>query len=192
MPRPEYPRDKTIWRIVTPQIVILLISTVWIYLFPKDNVSEHFIFSPQIILGGFITGLCLALAGYLFYVFAKKTKKFYEAVELFERILSPTFKNLKLIDLVLLSFIAGFNEEVFFRGLIFSRVGLVLSSLIFGILHFPGKRYWIYGVWATASGALFAYLFQITGSLWLPITAHTTNNLIGMILLNRMAKGEKI
>ena len=192
MPRPELPREKTIWMVVTPQIGILLISIFWIYFFPKDNVSKYFNFSFRIIGEGFLTGAGLALAGYGFYFFAKKTKKFYEAVELFEQVLSPTFKNLKLIDLVLLSFISGFNEEVFFRGLLFPRIGLVLSSISFGLLHFPGKKYWIYAIWATASAALFAYLFFLSNSLWLPVTAHATNNLIGMILLTRMAKGKRI
>ena len=192
MSRPNFTREKTIWMIVTPQIGILLISIFWIYFFPTDNVSKYLNFNFQIILEGFLTGLGLAMAGYGFYFFAKKTKKFYEAVELFEQVLSPTFKNLQFIDLFLLSFISGFNEEVFFRWLLFPRIGIVLSSLAFGLLHFPGKKYWVYAVWATLSAALFAYLFFLSNSLWLPITAHITNNLIGMVLLTRMAKGKKI
>ena len=192
MTRAEYTREKTIWMIVTPQIAILLISILWIFFFPKDNVSKYLTCNFQVVLEGFLTGLGLALAGYGFYFFAKKTKKFYETIELFEKVLSPTFKNLKLIDLFLLSFISGFNEEVFFRGLLFPRIGLVLSSVAFGLLHFPGKKYWIYAIWATGSAALFAYLFFLTNSLWLPITAHITNNFIGMVLLTRMAKGKKI
>ncbi len=192
MHRPELTRKKTLWMVITPQIALLLISTLWIFFFPKDNVSKYFNFSFLILLEGLLTGLGFALAGYGFYYFAKKTKKFYEAVELFEQVLSPTFKNLKLIDLVLLSFISGFNEEVFFRGLIFPKVGIILSSLAFGALHFPGKRYWIYAVWATGSAAVFAYLFFLSNSLWLPITAHFVNNLIGMILLTRLANKKPI
>ena len=192
MSRPEFTREKTVWMIVTPQIAMLLISILWIFFFPKDNVSKYFNFSFQVMFEGFLVGVGLALAGYGFYFFAKKTKKFYEAVELFEQVLSPTFKNLKLIDLLLLSFISGFNEEIFFRGLLFPRIGLILSSVAFGLLHFPGKKYWIYAVWATCSAALFAYLFFLTNSLWLPVIAHGTNNLIGMILLMRMANKKRI
>lgn len=192
MSRPEVTREKTIWMILTPQIAMLLISILWIYFFPKDNVYRYFNFSLWILFEGLLTGFGLALAGYGFYFFAKKTKKFYEAVELFEQVLSPAFKNLKLIDLFLLSFISGFNEEVFFRGLLFPRVGIILSSLAFGLLHFPGKKYWIYAVWATCSAALFAYLFFLSNSLWLPITAHFTNNFIGMVLLTRMANKKNI
>ena len=72
MTRTDYPREKVVWGIVIPQIVILLISIFWIYFFPKDNVSKYFNFSPQILVEGFLTGLGLALAGYGFYFFAKK------------------------------------------------------------------------------------------------------------------------
>jgi len=189
---PDFARKKTILMILLPQGVILLVSTLWILLFPKDHVSKFFHLSFSILFEGLLTGAGLALAGYGFYFFAKKTKKFYEAVELFEQVLSPTFKNLKLVDLLLLSVMSGFNEEVFFRGLLFPKVGIIISSIAFGTLHFPGKKYWIYAVWATCSAALFAYLFHLTNSLWLPIIAHVTNNLIGMVLLTRMAKGGKI
>ena len=188
MSRPEITREKTIWMVITPQIAMLLVSILWIFFFPKDNVLKFFNFSFRVLFEGLLTGFGLALAGYGFYFFAKKTKKFYEAVELFEQVLSPTFKNLKLIDLLLLSLIAGFNEEVFFRGLLFPRIGLILSSIAFGLLHFPGKKYWIYAVWATGSAALFAYLFFLSNSLWLPIIAHFTNNFIGMILLKGLTK----
>ena len=201
MSNPAFTRISTIRRILIPQIVMMLLSILWIYFFSKDLFSRVFNFSLQIICEGLLVGCGLALAGYGFYVFAKKTKKFYEAVELFEQVLSPVFKNLQLIDLFLLSLVAGLSEEIFFRGLLFSKVaialsnvsvGIILSSLIFGAMHFPGKKYWIYAVWATASGALFAYLFYLTNSLWLPVTAHATNNLIGMILLNRMANKKPI
>ena len=188
----EPTRGKTIQMVLIPQVVMMLVSMLWIYFFPKDAVSKFFNFSFQVMFEGLLTGVGLAVAGYGFYFFAKKTKKFYEAVELFEQILSPAFKNLKLIDLFILSAVSGFNEEVFFRGLLFPKIGIILSSLAFGVMHFPGKRYWIYAVWATASAALFAYLFFLSNSLWLPIIAHITNNFIGMVLLTRMANKKRI
>ena len=192
MSNPEFERKKTIQMILFPQIIMMLVSMLWIFFFPKDSVAKFFNLSFQVVFEGLLTGAGLALAGYGFYFFAKKTKKFYEAVELFEQVLSPAFKNLKLIDLFLLSFISGLNEEVFFRGLLFPKVGIILSSLAFGVLHFPGKKYWIYAVWATCSAALFAYLFSISNSLWLPVIAHAANNFIGMILLMRMANNKQI
>lgn len=182
------PRDKMISLVLFPQLILLIISILWIYLIPKDNIIQYLKFSSVAILEGFLTGFALAIAGFSFYKFAKKNKNLQHTVELFDELLAPAFKNFKVIDMILLSMTSGFIEEVFFRGLLFPKFGIIISSIAFGLLHLPGVKYWIYAVWATLSGALFCYLFHLTNSLWLPITAHTVNNLIGMILLKKIQK----
>ena len=182
----ENNRSRILWSVITPQIIMLTISTLWILIFPADNVIKYFKFSWLFVLEGCGIGFLLSFSGYLFYMVCKKTGKFAETVELFEKVLSPSFKILKVIDFVVLSFIAGFSEEVLFRGLLCSKVGLIFSSVAFGLMHFPGKKYWIYTVWATLSGALFAWLLLTTGSIVIPITAHTVNNILGMLLLKSL------
>ena len=188
LPEIGYSRDKIIWMIIVPQIILLLISMVWISIFPKDNVLEYLKFNPKALFEGIIIGFILAMAGYGFYKFAQKTKKMYETVELFEQILSPTFKILNVFDIFLLSITAALCEEIFFRGLLFLKIGIIFSSIAFGLLHLPSTKYWVYAVWAMLSGALFSWLFMLTGSLWLPISAHATNNIVGMFLLKHVNK----
>ena len=182
----NYSREKVLWMAVLPQAVLLAISILWIFLIPKYNVSPYLKFSWQPILGGLLVGFGLAMSGYGFYNFTKKTKKFYETVELFEQVLAPAFRNLKLPDVILLSIVSGFCEEIFFRGLMQPAFGIILASIAFGLLHLPGFKFWIYALWAALSGALFGFLFIMTSSLWFPIIAHATNNIIGMILLTKM------
>lgn len=182
----NYSREKVIWMAIIPQMILLAISIVWIYFVPKDNVSIYLKFKYQPFLEGVLTGIGLAITGYGFYNFAKKTKNLQATVELFENVLYPAFKNLKAMDIFLLSLISGFCEEIFFRGLIQMRCGIILASIAFGMLHLPGYKYWIYALWAILSGALFGWLFILSGSLWLPITAHAVNNIIGMFLLTRL------
>lgn len=186
-----YSREKVLWMAVIPQAVLLAISILWIFLMPKYNVSVYLKINWQPIVGGLITGVGLAMSGYGFYNFTKKTKKFYETVELFEQVLAPAFKNLKLPDIIVLSIVSGFCEEIFFRGLMQPVFGIVLASIAFGLLHLPGFKYWIYALWASLSGALFGFLFIMTSSLWFPITAHAVNNTIGMVLLTRLEKNKK-
>ena len=171
-----------------PQLFLVLISIVWIFLSPDNTVIGFYEFKLWFVLAGITIGLVLAFLGYAFYKYAQKSKKFYEAVELFENVLAPIYVNLKPIDVVFLSFLAAICEETFFRGLLMPGIGVILSSLAFGILHLPGKQYWIYAVWAAASGALFSYLFISTGSLIMPIFAHAVNNITGMILLHKVKK----
>ena len=186
MSNESYPRKRVLWTAMIPQIVLLGIAVLWIFLFPKFNIFDYLKFEFKFIVIGFFVGLALAFAGYGFYNFSKKTKKFYETVELFEELLSPAFKDLRLVDIVLLSCVSGFCEEIFFRGVLQKAFGIVLASVGFGLLHLPGLKFWIYALWATLSGVLFGILFNVSGSLWLPITAHITNNIVGMILLSKL------
>ena len=176
-------REKLIWSVLTPQFVLLIISIAWINISPSDNVFKYFIFNFKLLIEGIGIGFALAVAGYLFYLFTKKTKRFPETVELFEQMLAPTFSNFKVFDLISLSLISGFCEEIFFRGLMLSTFGIVIASIAFGLLHLPGKKFWIYAIWATGSGFILGWLFLISGSLWLPITAHAVNNILGMFML---------
>ncbi len=179
-------RFQIVSRLVIPQIILLTISILWMLIFPQDNILKYFNFNIQVVLIGLVAGSTLALLGNAFYHFAKKTGKFYEAVELFEQNLSPVIKILAPIDIILMSSISGFCEEVFFRGLLFKKVGIIISSIAFGLLHLPKPKFWIYAAWASGSGAILALLFFWTNSILTPIIAHVINNLIGMILLKRL------
>ncbi|MCZ0900751.1 CPBP family intramembrane metalloprotease, partial [Microcoleus sp. HI-ES] len=62
-------------------------------------------------------------------------------------------------DLIWLGLLPGLSEELLFRGVMLSALGLnvtslVLSSFCFGILHLGALDQWPYAVWATAVGLL--------------------------------------
>ena len=182
-------REKILWTVIIPQMILLTISTLWIYFDSKNYVLQYLKkFNIKIFACAVITGIILAYLGYVFYKWMKKAKKFKAIVELFEDVLSPAFSSLKLRDVVILSMISGFSEEIFFRGLLFTHFGIIVSSLAFGILHMPGFKFWIYAVWAAHSGALFCFFLSISGSLWLPVIAHVINNMIGMFILQKVKK----
>ena len=179
----NYSREKVLWMVIIPQIILLVLSMGWIYFIPQDNISAYFKFSYIIILEGIGIGIGLSTLGYVFYIIIKKTKSLNSTVELFERILSPAFRNLNALDIFLLSFTAGFCEEIFFRGLVLTKFGIILSSIAFGLLHLPGLKFWIYALWAMLSGFILGFLFIWSGTLYLPIVAHAVNNICGMFLL---------
>ncbi|MBE9184011.1 CPBP family intramembrane metalloprotease [Microcoleus sp. LEGE 07076] len=86
-------------------------------------------------------------------------------------------------DLIWLGLLPGLSEELLFRGVMLSALGmnftgLILSSSCFGILHLGGTDQWPYAVWATAVGLLLGYSVLATGNLLVPITAHICTNLI--------------
>lgn len=87
-------------------------------------------------------------------------------------------------DAVLLACASGLAEEMFFRGALQPRVGLVLASLIFGIVHFvPRKEFLPWTGFALAVGFGFGALYSATGNLLAPVVAHTVVNGINLPLL---------
>ena len=73
-------------------------------------------------------------------------------------------------------------EEILFRGIIFrlteeklgSTIAIIISALIFGLLHLPNKNSSIYSAVAIAieAGVLLAASYIYSKNLWLPIFLH--------------------
>lgn len=85
---------------------------------------------------------------------------------------------------VVLGIGAAASEELFFRGLCTTTIGLVLSSLFFGLLHGAGgAARWAWMTWATVMGLAFGALFVVTGSLAGPFVAHAMINVVNARLL---------
>ena len=77
-----------------------------------------------------------------------------------------------------IALLPGFQEEIFFRGLVQRSMGnvgwkaIVVSGLTFGVFHMDPHH--VAGV--IPLGLYLAWLSARTGSLWVPITTHIANN----------------
>jgi uncharacterized protein len=96
-------------------------------------------------------------------------------------------KPLVWADLIWLGLLPGLSEELLFRGIMLPAFGLnllavIISSLLFGVLHLSGANQWPYVVWATVVGFALGYVALITGNLLIPITAHIITNLVSSCL----------
>lgn len=82
------------------------------------------------------------------------------------------------------SFGAGFVEETFFRGFLLKqfagrgmeRLGLVLTSVLFGLVHYNPKGSWVGPLLLIFVGLYFGLSYLKTENIWVPITAHVTYN----------------
>jgi len=94
--------------------------------------------------------------------------------------------------------IAPAYEELLFRRVLFGRLwaagrpwlGLALSSIAFALVHEPpglgaGRGWGVLVLWSVYAlmGAIFAWIYRRTGSLWTPYLAHAGNNLIACLAL---------
>lgn len=88
--------------------------------------------------------------------------------------------------LILISVLSGVGEEVLFRGALLPLLGLVVSSVLFGLLHIgPDRRYLLWTAWAMVVGLLFGLLYEWTGGLIAPVVAHATHNAVTLLLWRR-------
>ena len=92
--------------------------------------------------------------------------------------------------LILLSALAlgvwvPFVEEVFFRGFLFAGlaaryglyVGVAVSAAMFALVHFSPAT--IIPIFVT--GILFGLVYHVTRSIWIPIAAHSAQNLLALL-----------
>ncbi len=86
-------------------------------------------------------------------------------------------------DLILLAVMSGVGEEALFRGALQPILGIFITSLLFGALHVgPDRRYLVWTVWAVWAGLLFGALYEWTGGILAPVTAHVLHNAVSLLL----------
>jgi hypothetical protein len=100
-----------------------------------------------------------------------------------DQYLSMVLKPLLVPDLLWLGLLPGLSEELLFRGVMLPEFGLdflgvLLSSLCFGVLHMSNLKQWSYVVWASLVGIALGMSAVWTGNLFVPIVAHILTNLI--------------
>ncbi len=78
-----------------------------------------------------------------------------------------------------------FVEEVFFRGFLFAGlaakyglyVGVAASAALFALVHFSVATI----IPISVTGILFALVYHTTRSVWIPIAAHSAQNLLALL-----------
>ena len=93
------------------------------------------------------------------------------------------FEFLRLV--IIVSLLAGFCEEIFFRGLIMrgyerlgSRPAVIISAVLFGIFHY--NIYNLFG--AVMLGIVFGSLVMVTNSIYAGVIGHIINNGLAITL----------
>jgi hypothetical protein len=89
----------------------------------------------------------------------------------------------------LLALASGLAEEMFFRGALQPKVGIVGASILFGAAHFlPRRELALWSVYAIGIGLGLGALYEWTGHLVAPVAAHVLVNGINLPRLAGRAK----
>ena len=116
--------------------------------------------------------------------------------ELDEKVV-PIFVNCRILDLALISLLAGSGEELFFRGWLQGTltnkfgiwIGILIASAIFGFAHSLSPTYAIY---AGLTGLYLGAIYQVTGNLYIVMTIHALYDFIALLYLVRRGNDRDI
>lgn len=92
---------------------------------------------------------------------------------------------------ILIIGLAPLSEEIFFRGFVYGGLrrtlpvwpAVIISGAIFGPFHFTGVDSLGVVPQLAVFGAILAWLYEKTGSLWPPILLHGINNTLAFIVI---------
>jgi uncharacterized protein len=156
-------------------VVLLVISKVWLHFSALPMLPVRF--SVQSLLQGVGLGVAISIASAIVY------RVWGEYRRSADQYLTMVLKPLLVPDLLWLGLLPGLSEELLFRGVMLPEfgldfVGVLLSSLCFGVLHMSNFKQWSYVVWASIVGIALGMSVVWTGNLLVPIVAHVLTNLI--------------
>jgi membrane protease YdiL (CAAX protease family) len=105
-------------------------------------------------------------------------------------VIKPLFAPCTLWDLALISLLAGFGEEMLFRGVLQAAFvdwlgtwpGVLAASVVFGLLHLLTPTY---GVLAGLMGAYLGAVWLATDNLLTAITAHAVYDFLALVVVVR-------
>jgi membrane protease YdiL (CAAX protease family) len=113
-----------------------------------------------------------------------------------DQLIVPLFAGCSLADFALISLVAGFGEELLFRGLVQTALigwfgvaaGVALASLLFGLAHIITPTY---ALLAAAIGIYFGWLALYSNDLLAPIVAHAVYDFAALVYLTHRARHEE-
>ena len=182
---PDHPEIEPLTRIQVliamgvTAVVLLVVAKLWLHFSSIALLPLHG--TPDALFLGLAIGVGITAASSLVY---RLWPAYRHSADYY---LQLVLKPLVLPDLIWLGLLPGMSEELLFRGVMLpalglNATGLVVTSLLFGILHLSGPQQWPYVVWASVVGLLLGFSALATGNLLVPIVAHIGTNLISSYL----------
>lgn len=150
------------------QIILLAISFILgIMLFDHFAFLRTFtIFDSRILSIGIPAGVAVVIIDVVLMKWLPSS--FYDDGGLNERI----FKDRKVIHIALIAAFVAISEELLFRGIIQTKVGLVVASIIFAIIHYRYLFNWFLFTNIVILSFFIGLIYQWTNNLAVTIIMH--------------------
>lgn len=151
------------------QIVLLTIA-FFLGIFLFDSYSDFFdLFhwkDTNILFVGGMSGIAVVIVDIV--LMKIMPAKYYDDGGLNERV----FQKRSLLQIALIAAVVAVGEEILFRGVIQTHMGLILSSLIFAFVHYRYLFNWFLFVNITGLSFLIGFIYLQTGNILVTIFMH--------------------
>ena len=176
----EYSRYQILTIAVLMEGALLVLALVLAWYF-----NINFLPVTQDALGDMIIGSFGAIPPFALFIFtlSRKADNFPLLGSLKKIVVTDIkgmFLNAGIMDLVLISLLAGIAEEILFRGVVQARFGIATASILFGLVHCVSPAYIII---TTIMGFYIGTLFLFSGSLLVPVQLHFIYDLAALAYL---------
>ncbi|MGA9224980.1 MAG: CPBP family intramembrane glutamic endopeptidase [Mesobacillus sp.] len=158
-----------LFHLVATQIVLLTISAILgMILFDSLNEFKNlFIWDDfSILTVGFGAGILVVTVDVLLMKFLPPS--YYDDGGLNERI----FKNKTILQIALIAAMVAISEEILFRGIIQTNAGLMITSIIFAVVHYRYLFNWFLFVNIILLSFFIGYIYMQTDNLLVTIVMH--------------------
>lgn len=137
----------------------------------------------RIVASGLIAAGVLLVLSYFF-------EDWFESFRELKSIIMQVLGKVSVPMAIYLSLVTSIGEELMFRGAIQPVAGILLTSVLFGMLHMGHKGLIsAWSIWAFIAGYLLGWMYEETTSMWPPIIAHFGVNMVSILNLRRAYNG---
>jgi uncharacterized protein len=122
-----------------------------------------------------------AAAGIILVIASRIALKLWPVFRDVTETLRETIGPLTWSEAFLIAILSAIGEEFLFRGLIQHYAGIVVTSILFGLLHTGReKRFFAWTLFAALVGYVFGVLYVKTQDILCPVTAHFVVNFLNL------------
>lgn len=171
---------------------LILIYGFWQYFGEYDLLGEPYL--AELWLGLLFTLPLFLVNALLFGPLSRHLKILASFREFKDVVVWPLARELDVPTALIVSILAGVGEELFFRGVLQTSIGLILASFAFSLLHFgPAvKSYiWVAAVYFLI-GLYFGLVKEHYESLWVPIIAHVVYDFVVLVYMRYFYQPEHV
>jgi uncharacterized protein len=150
------------------QIILLVLSLgLSLFLFKGFTYWQQFhLVDIHIVTIGLSAGLMVVIIDFLFTKWLPSS--YYDDGGLNERI----FRHQSVFHIFVMTLFVAFSEEMLFRGIIQTKMGLILSCIIFAVVHYRYLFNWFLFINIVLLSFLIGFIFAWTDNLAVTIVMH--------------------